>query len=149
MPDGFPLRVFFHPHPLSACVCVCGSVCSGCNIWTNKGRSYIFSTHIHLYNFWVKFEYQGHWIKINVKSINFIIHIIQMYSTKVYLKVKVMWRSMSFNVKVISTLNDKKVHLFLMFLWSVLRGWYAFDWKVFLFNNKNAFQSKTHHPCNK
>ena len=38
-----------------------------------------------------------------------------LYSTKVYLKVKVIWRSMSFNVKVISTLNDKNDHAFSMF----------------------------------
>ena len=38
-----------------------------------------------------------------------------LYSTKVYLKVKVIWRSMSFYVKVISTLNDKNDHTFSMF----------------------------------
>ena len=56
-----------------------------------------------------------------------------LYSTKAYLKVKVIWRLMSFNVKVISNLNDKNVHLFLMFLCSVLCRWYAFLlWNIFM-----------------
>ena len=38
-----------------------------------------------------------------------------LYSTKVYLKVKVIWRSRSSNVKVISNLNHKNAHVFSMF----------------------------------
>ena len=35
---------------LSVSVCVCLCVHSGYNFWTIKGRSFIFSTHIHLCN---------------------------------------------------------------------------------------------------
>ena len=48
-------------------------------------------------------------------------------STGCNVKVKVIRRSMSFNVKVISTLNDKSVQCF-----CDLCVMYAFDWKPFL-----------------
>ena len=59
---------------LSMCVCVCVclsvclSVCSGYNFWTSWHRNFIFGMALHLDHIKVKFEYQGHWVKVKVIS---------------------------------------------------------------------------------
>ena len=47
----------------------CLSVYSGNNFWTThtEPRNFILSILMHLYLFQVKFEYQGHWVKVNIK----------------------------------------------------------------------------------
>ena len=43
----------------SYCLCVC----LGYNFWIPWHRNFIFDMVVHLDNIYVKFEYQGHWLK--------------------------------------------------------------------------------------
>ena len=51
---------------LSVCLSVCVPVCTGYNFWTPWHRNFIFGMQLHLDHIYVKFEYQGHWIKVKV-----------------------------------------------------------------------------------
>ena len=50
---------------LSLSVCVCLYFC-GYNFLTPSHRNFIFGIQVHLYNIKVKFEYQGHWVKVKI-----------------------------------------------------------------------------------
>ena len=92
---------------LSLYLSVCLSVCSGYNFWTNEAKNFIFSIKIHFDHIQVKFEYQGHWVKVKWKPDIFYLPVtsVCLYACmplKLSKKVKVIWRSRSVlrNIKV-------------------------------------------------
>ena len=115
------------------CVSVCLSVCLGYNFWMPWHRNFIFGMVVHLDNIWVKFEYQGHWIKVKVTLIKLaswtvghqICLLWPAYGTDV-IKVKVISWSRSFQghshfkVKVILESNGN------VFRFISQSGWFAF-----------------------
>ena len=56
---------------LSVCLSVCLSICSGYNFWTASHRDFIFGMQVPIYHIKVKFEYQGHWVRLYEKNDNF------------------------------------------------------------------------------
>ena len=67
---------------MSVCLCVCLSACvsvfvSVQAITFEPLKPGTLFTRIHLYNIYAKFEYQGHWIKVNIKWMkSLVFHII-------------------------------------------------------------------------
>ena len=49
-------------------MCVCVFVCLGYNFWNSWHRNFIFGMVLHLDHIWVRFEYQGRWVKVKVIS---------------------------------------------------------------------------------
>ena len=73
----------------------------------------------------MKFEYQGHLVKVKVKWVRHHIfpNCICLYSTETCFKVKFTWMSRSYE-------DQGPIFLYIV---NILCRWYAFDWKVFLF----------------
>ena len=91
MPGGFPLRVFFHPHPLSACVCVFLSVQAVMFEPIKVGVSFLVHTYIFtISRSSLSTKVIGSKSWSNQKFYNSHNSNVCLYSTKVYLKVKVM-----------------------------------------------------------
>ena len=49
---------------LSIHLSVCLSVCSDYNFLTASHRNFIFGMEVHCDHIYIKFEYQGHWVKV-------------------------------------------------------------------------------------